>query len=84
MERGVEHGYLRYVRQDLLDCVNTLEIGGVVQRSQFHALDNHLFNLRCDEHGLVEFLAAMDHTVTDGIDLLEVFDTSDLRVDEFL
>ena len=84
MESGVEHSYLRNTRQDLLDRVDTLEVSRVVQRSQFYALDDHLFYLRGDEYGLVEFLTTMHYAVTYGIDLFEIFDATDLRIHELL
>ena len=84
MECRIEDCYLRNARKNLLNCVNTLQVSRVVQRSQLHALDDHLFYLRSDEHGLVEFLSAVDYTVTDGVDLFEVLDATDLRIHQFL
>ena len=55
-----------------------------MQRSEVHTLDDLLLHFRGDEHGLVEFLAAMHHAVTDCVDLLEVLDATDLRVNQFL
>ena len=48
VERRIEHGYLRYTRQNLLDRINTLQVSRVMQRSQFYALDDHLLYFLSD------------------------------------
>ena len=84
VEGGVENSHLRHTRQDLLYRVNTLQVGGVVQRSQVDTLDDLFLYFRSDQHRLVEFLAAMHYAVTYGVDFFQVFDATDLRINQLL
>ena len=84
MECRVKHCYLRYLGQYLLYSVYTFQVGRVVQRSQVHALNDLCLHFGGDEHRLVELLAAVHYAVTDSLDLLEVFDTTDLLVHQGL
>ena len=84
MESRVEDSHLRNARKDFLDGVNTLQVSGVVKRSKVDALDDLCFYLRRNQNRLVEFLASVDYTVTDCVNLFEVFDAANLRVNEFL
>ena len=84
VESRIEDSHLRHARQTLLYRVNTLQVSGVMQRSEVHTLNNLRLHFRRDEHGLIEFLASMDYAVTHRVDLLEVLDASDLRIHQFL
>ena len=55
-----------------------------MQRSKVDTLDDLFLHFRRNEHGFVEFLTAMDYTVTHSVDLFQVFDATDLRIHQFL
>ena len=70
VERGVEHRDLRHaVAQELARRADALEVGRVVQRRQLDAI------LDARDHGLVdahrgpEALPAVDHTVSDRVNV---------------
>ena len=80
VEGGVEHTYLRQTWHQLLNSINTLQVSGVVQGSQIRALLESLQNLVGKNHALIEFLAAVHHTVTYSVDLLQIFDHTDFGI----
>ena len=51
-----------------------------MQRSEVGALLKHLEHLVGKDDALVELLASVHHTVTHGINFLQVFDDTYLRV----
>ena len=64
VESGVEHAYLRNVGQKRCDCIHTLDVCRVVQRSEVVALSKSLHHFRRETNRFVELLAAMHHSVT--------------------
>ena len=66
VERGVEHGDLRRVRQDILHRKDTFQIGRIVQGGQFEASLDLLFDGFVDDRAVLEIFAAMRHAVSDG------------------
>ena len=55
-----------------------------MKRSQVHTLDDLGLHLRRDQHRLVEFLTTMHYAVTNGLNLLQVLDATDLIVHQSL
>ena len=82
MESGVEHGDHGGVGHQLLAGLDTNDVGGVVQRSQIVALLDTGHDLVGDQHGLGELLAAVNHAVTDSVDLGHGADDAVLSVDQ--
>ena len=82
MEGGVEHPHLGQTGHQFAHSLHTLEVGGVVEGSQVAACLKYLEHLVGEQHALVELLATMHHTVTYGVNLLQVFDDTNLRIGE--
>ena len=82
MESSVEDTHLGQARHELTHGANTLQVGGVVQRSQVGALLKHAQHLVVQHNALVELLAAVHHAVTHCVDLAQVFDNTNLGVGE--
>ena len=80
MEGGIKNTYLRQTRHQFLHGINTLQVSGVVQRSQVADGLESLQYLVSEDNALVELLTSMHHAVTDGIDFLQIFDDTDFRV----
>ena len=80
MERCIEYTYLRQTRHQLLHRIHTFQIGRVVKWSQIRTLLESLQYLIGENNRLVELLTTMHHAVTDGIDLIETLDHTDLRI----
>ena len=76
MECRVENGYLRRVGHQLLDCVDTFQVGWIVQGSQFNTFVEYLNHFIGDEHARVESFAAMHHTVSHRLYFVERFDAA--------
>ena len=55
-------------------------VGRIVQRREIKIFPDDLFDLRIDDHGLVELLSPMHHPVTYGLDLFKGIQTTCLRV----
>ncbi len=82
VERGVEHGDLGHVGQNGVDGLDAGHVHRIVKRRDAIALTNHGFHLGGDEHALAEFLAAMHHAVTHGVDFVETLDAAVVGVSE--
>ena len=82
MEGCVEYAYLGQTRHQLLNGVNALKVGWVVQRSKVRAFLESLQDLVSKDHRLIELLTAMHHTMTYCVNLIETLDYTDLRVSE--
>ena len=80
VESGVEHTHLGESGHQLGHSLHAFQVGGVVQRSQVAAFFKYLEHLVGKHNTLVELLATMHHTVTHGIDFLEVFNHADFGV----
>ena len=75
MECGVENSNVRLVlAKDLVGGLDAQDGGGVVQGSQRAQVVDGLDDLGGDEAALLELLAAVDHAVTDGVDLRDAVD----------
>ena len=74
MESGIEHGHHGDVAEHLACGLDAQNAGGVVQGSQRAQLADGLDDLVGDQAALLELLAAVHDTVTDGIDLADVVD----------
>ena len=70
VKRGVENRHHRSVRHKCLTCLDSDNIGGVVEGGQGVALLNGSHDLPGDENRLGKLLSAMDHPVTHSVDLL--------------
>ncbi len=84
VEGGVEDGRLGDAGQHLAHGIDTGQVAGGVQRGQVLEALNLLDNLVVDQHATFEDLAAVGHTVTNGTNLLEVLDNTNLRVSQRL
>ena len=82
MERRIKDSHLRNTRDQVLHSVDTFQVGGVMQRSQIRTLNNLVEHLLVDQHAAGEFLAAMHHAMTNGVDLLIILDTTVSRVSQ--
>ena len=71
MERGVEHGDLRFARHQLFDGFDAHQVGGVVKRREFAAAFNLVHHVGRDPDTAVKEFAAVRHAVADGIDAVE-------------
>ena len=80
MEGRIKNTYLRQTRHQFLHGINTLQVSGVMQRSQIADGLESLQHLVSEDNALVELLTSVYHAVTDGIDFLQVFDDTDLRI----
>ena len=70
MERSVEHGDLGLARHDLLAGLDAHEVGGVVERAEGDAVADGLLAGFVDDAGFDELVAAVQHAMADGIDLV--------------
>ena len=82
MECSVEHSHLWQARHEFRYGVDTLHIGGVVERSQVADSLESLDDLRRDDDRLGKLLAAVHHAVTHCVNLVKALDDADLRVGE--
>jgi hypothetical protein len=64
MKSSVECCYLWNLWQDLLDRVNALQTGGVVERGQLCQVSDCPLNFGSDPHGRGVTLAAMDNAMS--------------------
>ena len=74
VEGGVEHGHLGHVRQHLLAGADAHQVGGIVQRAQRDVLLDGGDAGVVDQAGGGELLAAVQHPVAHGADLVQVGD----------
>ena len=84
MEGGVEHGDHGDLAHDGAAGVDAGDVGGIVQRGEGGALLDGLHHFVVDEHGGGELLAAVDHAVTDRVDLFHGVDHAVLGAGEFI
>ena len=70
MEGGIEHGHHGGAGHQSLTGPDPDDIGGIVERSQRVALLDGGHHLIGDQNGPGKLLAAVDHPVTDRVDLL--------------
>lgn len=84
VEGGVEDGHHGGVGHDLLAGLDAGDVGGVVEGGQGDALPDAVHDLAVDDDGVGELLAAVDHTVADGIDLGHVLDDAIVVVGQHL
>ena len=82
MEGGVEHGDHGHAGHELLAGLDADDVGGIVQGREGIALLDGGHDLVGDDDGLGELLAAVDHAVTDRVDLLHGADDAVLLVNE--
>ena len=82
VESGIKYSHLRNARKCLFNRLNTFEVSRVVKRSEFDALNNHLFYFWSDKHRLIKLLAAVYYTVTYRLHLIQRCDATDLLIHE--
>ena len=80
MEGCIEDTYLGQTWHQLLHGIHALQVGRIVQRSEVGTLLKGLQHLISENDRLVELLSTVHHTVTDGINLVETLNHTDLRV----
>src|SRR4030095_12334596 len=71
MKSGVERCYLWNLWQDLLDRVNALQAGWVVERGQLCQLSDCPLHLRCDKRRGGVALADVNNAMSDNSDVFE-------------
>ena len=71
MKCRIENTYLRNLRQQFANGIDTGEVGRIVQRSYFDALFDFCNHFVVDQHALVEFFTAVNQTVANRIDFVE-------------
>ena len=76
VESGIKHANLRNIGQNGLDSTHTLQVSGVMERSQVVASDKGIKHLLGQEHRLTELLTAMHHTVAYGVNLIQTLDST--------
>src|SRR5438067_6857404 len=76
MKCSIECRYLWDLRQDLLDCVNALQTGWVVERCQLCQLFDFALNFGSDLHGRGVTVPAMNNAMSYS---LQVFGTLQRR-----
>src|SRR5271157_4949486 len=69
MKTGVENRDLGHVSQKIRDRLHPLELRLNVQRSKLGQSGKSRVHVVTDQNGIVETGTAVDHTVTDGVDL---------------
>ena len=74
VESGIEYGNLGGVGHNRLAGTNTHQVCGVMQGAQRDALLDGLDDLVIDDAGVGELHAAVEHTVANGIDLVNRLD----------
>ena len=84
VESGVKHGNLGGVGHNRLAGTDAHQVCGVMQRAQGDALFNGLDDLIIDDAGVGELHAAVEHAVTNGIDLVNRLDHTINRIDQDL
>ena len=84
MEGGVEHGHHGGVRHDGLAGLNAHQVGRVVQRAQRDVLLDGRDHLVGDQAGGGKLLAAVQHAVTHGADLVDGLNHAVLRIHQRL
>ena len=82
MERSVEHGDLGLARHDLLAGLDAHEVGRVVERAEGDAVADGLLAGFVDDAGFNELVAAVQHAMADGIDLVRGLQNTVLRIDK--
>ena len=82
MESGVEHGDLGGLGHDRLAGADAHQVCGVVQGAKGNALFDGSDDLVVDDAGIKELHAAMQDTVTDGIDLVSGLDHAVHGIDQ--
>ena len=76
MESRIEHRNVGGVGHHLLAGLNALNVGRVVQRPEDDVVIDGFHDLGVDDLGLGEGRAAVQHAVTDRVDLLHVGDNA--------
>ena len=84
VESIVEDRHLRRVRHKCVDSTDTAQVAQAVYRGEVDQALNALLHLRRDEATLLEEVAALHHAVADSVDLVEVLDGADLRIEQTL
>jgi len=69
VERGVEHGDLRQLREQCEGGIDTDQVGRIVQRRQLRVGTDGREDFVGDQAGAGEVLTAMHHAMADAIDL---------------
>ena len=82
MERGVEHSHIGHALHGLFAGLDAHQVGRIVQRAERNALSDGRLARFVDDAGLGERHAAVQHAVTDGVDLVNVGNHADLFVDQ--
>ena len=82
VERGVEHGDLRGIGQNVLHGQNTFQVGRIVQRGQFETCLDLLLDGLIHHRAVLKVLAAVGHPVADRRDFGNAFQHAVLRIDE--
>ena len=82
MKRRIKNGDLRHVAHDLAASADAHQVRGIVQRAERNALFNRRNDGIVDDDGLGKFLAAVEHPMSDGVDLRHRADHAVLRVDK--
>ena len=80
MESGIEDGDLGSIGHDRLAGTDAHQVGRVVKGAQGDALLDGLDDLVVDNAGVGELHAAMEHTVANGIDLVNGLDDTVHRI----
>ncbi len=82
MECGIEHAHLLDSGEDFLHGLDAGYVGRVVKWREVIAVLHLLDYLIGKEHALAELLCTVNHTVTNGINLVIGFDAPEFGVSE--
>src|SRR5882672_4565499 len=75
VKSGIEYGDLRNLRtQQFAHGANSAEIRGIVQGGQVDAILNAPHHFVVDEDGIRKSLAAMNHAMSDGVNIGRALD----------
>ena len=82
MESGIKHTDLRNIRQNGGNRIYTLQVGGIVKRSQIIASGKRVQHFLSQQYGFAEFLTSVYHTVTYRIDFVQRLDGAVFGADQ--
>src|SRR5512133_3205551 len=76
MKSSIEHSYLWFARHQKLYGIYTLKIGRIMKRCKVNIFFNSSLNFIINKYASVKFLTAIYNTVSNSINLIEIFYTS--------
>lgn len=82
MESGIKHTDLRNIRQDGGNRIYTLQVGGIVKRSQIITSGKRVQHFLSQQYGFAEFLTSVYHTVAYRIDFVQRLDGAVFGADQ--